>query len=62
MDLEFTHNFEMIYEFIKEYGDQLTSLKLRVVDKKSLKSNHYWIMAILSKLKSLKHLTLYRGV
>lgn len=61
-DLDLTHNFEMIYEFIKEFQADLKTLKLRIVDKTSLKSNHYWLMAILPKLKSLKHLTLYRGI
>ena len=61
-DLDLTHNFEMIYEFIKEYQADLKTLKLRIIDKSSLKSNHYWLMAILPKLKSLKHLTIYRGI
>jgi hypothetical protein len=61
-DLDLTHNFEMIYEFIKVFGPELKTLKLKMIDKKSLKSNHYWIMAILPKLKQLKHLIIYRGV
>lgn len=62
IDLDLTHNFEMIYEFIKVFEKDLTSLKLRIIDKTSLKSNHYWVMAILPKLKSLKHLTIYRSI
>lgn len=62
IDLDLTHNFEMIYEFIKVFQEDLTSLKFRLIDKTSLKSNHYWIMAILPKLKYLRHLTIYRGV
>ena len=53
------HDFEMIYEFIKEFGKELTSLKLRVINKTSLKSNHYWLMAIIPKLKSMHALTIY---
>lgn len=60
-DLPLNQSFDLIYEFIKTFGSDLTSLKMLVVDKTSLKSNHYWIMAILPKLKNLKHLTIYMG-
>ena len=50
----------MIYEFIKEFVTELTSIKLRIQDKTSLKSNHYWLMAIIPKLQSMKSLTIYK--
>jgi hypothetical protein len=53
-DLFYNMNFEIIYEFINMFGDELDSVIIKVIDKKHLKSNHYWLMAILSKLKSLK--------
>lgn len=59
-DLFLSHDFEMIYEFIKEFVKDLTSVKLRVQDKTSLKSNHYWLMAIIPKLKSVKSLSIYK--
>ena len=49
----------MIYEFIKLFGPELVSVKLKGINKTSLKSNHYWLMAIIPKLKNLKALTLY---
>ena len=58
-DLHINHDFEMIYEFIKTFGKELTCIKLRAIDKTSLKSNHYWLMAIIPKLLSLKTLKLY---
>jgi hypothetical protein len=61
-DLDLTHNFEMIYEFIKTFKEDLTNLKLRVISKTSLKSNHYWLLAIIPKLTSLKHFTLFQHV
>jgi Ran GTPase-activating protein (RanGAP) involved in mRNA processing and transport len=51
----------MIYEYIKTFGKDLTCLKLKVIDKMSLKSNHYWLMAIIPKLTSLKTLKLYQN-
>jgi hypothetical protein len=59
-DLDITHDFEMIYEFIKTYGNDLTSIKLRIIEKRSLKSNHYWLMAIIPKLTKLKTLKFYK--
>jgi len=59
-DLNINHDFEMIYEFIKTFGKELTSVKLRVMDKTALKSNSYWLMAIIPKLMNLKTLKIYR--
>ena len=53
-DLEHNQNFELIYEYIKTFGDHLESINFRIIDKTSLKSNHYWLMAIIPKLKKLK--------
>ena len=59
-DLFISHDFGMIYEFIKEFSKELTSIKLRVQDKTSLKSNHYWLMGIIPKLQHMKSLTIYK--
>jgi hypothetical protein len=59
-DLDITHDFEMIYEFIKAFSEELTSIKVRIIEKKTLKSNHYWLMAIIPKLKKLKSLKIYK--
>mmetsp|Transcript_34673 Transcript_34673/g.53118 ORF Transcript_34673/g.53118 Transcript_34673/m.53118 type:complete len:432 (-) Transcript_34673:998-2293(-) len=59
-DLQYNQNFGALYEFIKQFGTDLEYLKLRVIDKTGLKSNHYWLMAIIPKLKSLKSLTLFK--
>jgi len=53
-------NFEVIYEFIKHFGDEIRTLKINLINKKSLKSNHYWLMAVIPKLKNLKILKLYK--
>lgn len=59
-DLHFNLNFGLIYEFIKAFGDEIETLKLPIIDKTSLKSNHYWLMAIIPKLKNLKNLKIYK--
>lgn len=50
----------MIYEFIKTFGTDLSCIKMKLIDKTSLKSNHYWLMAIIPKLTNVKTLKLYR--
>lgn len=59
-DLPFNLNFQFIFEFIKAFGDEIETLKLCIIDKTSLKSNHYWLMAIIPKLKNLKNLKIYK--
>lgn len=48
-------------EFIKTFEAELTCVKLRYLNKTHLKSNHYWIMAILPKLKHLHSLIIYNS-
>ena len=58
-DLQYNQDFEILYEYIKTFGKELTALKLKMIDKNHLKSNHYWLMAIIPKLTQLKTLKLY---
>lgn len=58
--LSLNYNFEFIYEFIKLFVDDLTSIKFLLIDSTHLKSNNYYLMAIIPKLKNLKILKLYR--
>ncbi len=58
-DFEYNQNFEIIYEYIKLFVDDLSCIKINIIDKTSLKSNHYWLMAIIPKLKKLKSLKIY---
>lgn len=57
-DLGLNQNFELIYEYIKTFGEHLESINFRIIDKTSLKSNHYWLMAIIPKLTKLKQFTI----
>jgi hypothetical protein len=57
-DLQYNNDFELIYEFIKTFGDEIESILISVINKSSLKSNNYWLMAVIPKLKNLKVLKL----
>lgn len=43
-------DFKILYEYINEIGDKIRVLRVKVQDKTKLKSNHYWILVLLSKL------------
>ncbi len=49
-DLQFHKGFEIIYEFLNVFSDSITSLKLNLINKTHLKSNHYWLMVVLPRL------------
>lgn len=57
-DIPINHDFELIYEFIKSFGTELTAVNIKPMDKSSLKCNNYWLLGIIPKLTSLKSLTL----
>lgn len=59
-DLELNKDFEIIYEYIKTFTKELTSVKIKIIDKTGFKSGHYWLLSIISKLLSLKTLKLYQ--
>lgn len=52
-------DFEVFYKFLNTLGTEQEVLCVQVINKKHLKSNHYWIMVLLSKLTSLRVLKLY---
>lgn len=60
--LQFNYNYEIIYEFIKLFKNDLTNIKLRLLDSTHLKSNNYYLMAIIPKLTNLKVLKVYKDV
>jgi len=59
MDIQHNQSFELAFEFIKLFGGEIENLKVKIIDKTSLKSNHYWLLALIPKLKALKTLKLY---
>lgn len=55
------YNFELIYEFIKVFEQELETVKILLVDSTHLKSNNYYLLAIIPKLKALKIAKFYRN-
>lgn len=58
-DFQYNQNFELVYEFIKEFGGLIENISIKMIEKRALKSNHYWMLAFIPKLKQLKQLTMY---
>lgn len=54
-------DFKLFYKYVNTLGDEITRITLPVIDKTHIKSNHYWIMALLSKLNNLKVLKIFKS-
>ena len=57
----FTHSgdFKTLYLYLEIVAPHLTKLAMPVLNKKNLKSGHYWIMVVLAKLTKLHSLKFY---
>jgi len=42
-------------------GENLSVLKIPQINKSKLKSNHYWVMVLLSKLENLQVIKFYQA-
>lgn len=54
------YNFEFIYEFLKLFVSDLEAIKWPLIDTSHLKSNNYYLMAIIPKLVHLKIVKFYQ--
>ena len=52
-------DFAVFYDYINKLGDSLEVLRVRAINKTKLKSNHYWIMVLVTKLTKLRVLKLH---
>mmetsp|Transcript_5833 Transcript_5833/g.7885 ORF Transcript_5833/g.7885 Transcript_5833/m.7885 type:complete len:130 (-) Transcript_5833:1941-2330(-) len=52
-------DFKVFYDFVNKIGSQQQVLRARIIKKTALKSNHYWIMVLLSKLTNLRVLKIH---
>jgi len=48
-----TLDFKLFYDFINWLGDHVPVLRVNMVKKTHLKSNNYWIMALIGKMTGL---------
>jgi len=51
-------DFTVFYEYINKLAGSIEVLRVRMLNKEKIKSNHYWIMVILTKLTKLRVLKL----
>lgn len=52
-------NFEVFYDYVNKLGDSIEVLRVRTLNKTKLKSNHYWVMVLMTKLTKLRVLKLH---
>lgn len=58
-NLMITCDFPLMYEFINKLGAEVPVLRVSIIEKTKLKSNHYWLMAVIGKMPALKVLKLH---
>lgn len=59
-NLPVTCDFKMMYDYINKLGPLIPVLRIPIIDKTKLKSNHYWIMALVGKMPNLETLKIHR--
>ena len=47
-------DFGVFYDYVNKLGDSVQVLRVRTLNKTKLKSNHYWIMVLMTKLTKLR--------
>lgn len=56
-----TLDFKLFYKFITVLGSEISVLRIPALDKTKLKSNHYWLMALLGRMPCLKAVKFHRN-
>ena len=46
--------FKLFYDYLNKIGDSIEVLRIPSILKTRLKSNHFWIMPLITKLKNLR--------
>lgn len=59
-NLAITCDFKMMYEYITRIGPEISVLRVCTIDKTKLKSNQYWLMALVSKMPALQVLKMHK--
>ena len=47
-------DFQFFYEYMNKIGAEIDVLAVPIINKTPLKSNHYWVMVLLSKMPNLR--------
>lgn len=53
-------DFKLFYKYIDAIGPHLHTLRVKILDKKKFKSNNYYLMALIGRLRALKVLKLHK--
>jgi hypothetical protein len=53
-------DFETLYKYINVMGSEILVLRLKILNKLKLKSNHYYVMVVVGRLKALQTLKLHQ--
>lgn len=58
-NLSVTADFKLMYKYMQQLGPEIPCLRVATIDKSKLKSNQYWLMALVSKMPALRILKLH---
>ena len=47
-------DFKLFYKFINDLGNEISILRIPDLNKTKIKSNHYWLQALLGRLPKLR--------
>jgi hypothetical protein len=47
-------DFKLFYKYINDVGPFIQCLRIKILDKTHFKSNHYWLMTLVGRMKNLK--------
>ena len=53
-------DFKVFYDYVNKLGPQIEVLRLPSMDKTKLKSNHYWVMSLITKLPALRAIKMHK--
>ena len=56
-----TLDFKLFYKFIETLGSEISVLRIPVINKMALKSNHYWLMQVLGRMPKLHTVKFHRN-
>eukprot|EP00347_Sterkiella_histriomuscorum_P023864 403333121 len=53
-------DFKLFYQYIDLFGPYIQTLRVKILDKKNFKSNNYYLMVLIGRMKSLKILKFHK--
>ena len=53
-------DFKLFYDYIDNMGPHIHTLRLKILDKRKFKSNNYYLMALIGRMKNLKVLKMHK--